>query len=296
MISRIALLLGLCLMSAYSMAEPLGIRTNNPGNIIKTEITWKGEVPCEESRFECFDTEYHGIRALALNLLNYQRRYELRTVEEIIHRWSPPSENRTDLLVEVVGDRLGIQKDRELDLESPLILRELMVAIIIQENGYNPYEDKLIREITNGLTNSNGNHDDDRRGLARRGDEAVGDEAADMARTAEDDVGGPQQGTDREGADQTEHESTLPVDSEGDCADMCICSNPSTQVSSRDRPRSPGHYRVDRVGPGLPLLRGLRINSLAHSGGPDPNPPRHPRRELNCGIIFRGFDNRTPII
>lgn len=288
MIRKIVLLLGLYLMAGYSVAEPLGIRTNNPGNLIKTTITWRGEVPCE-SRFECFKEPRYGIRALALNLLNYQRKYNLQTVDEIIHRWSPPSENRTSLLVDVVSKRLGIDRYRELDLENPLILRELMIAIIIQENGYNPYKDNLLREITNGLTNSNGNPDYGRRGLAGRVNEIVGDEATDMVGTTEDGIRGSGEGPKRTRTNQTEYQSALSVDTKGDCTDLRILGYPFAQTGSGSCARDSSHYWVDRVESRIPILRGIRGNGLAYCEGVDPNPSRYPRGQPDPWPILWWF-------
>ena len=51
--------------------EPLGIRHNNPGNLVKTDVPWEGKVSNPTGRFEKFDTPHNGIRALARNLAYY---------------------------------------------------------------------------------------------------------------------------------------------------------------------------------------------------------------------------------
>ena len=64
---------------------PLGIRSNNPGNIEKNERNaWEGKLTADEmteeqreGRFEVFKTEEHGIRALVKTLHTYERQYGL---------------------------------------------------------------------------------------------------------------------------------------------------------------------------------------------------------------------------
>ena len=78
------------------MAElPRGLRNNNPGNIVLSDIPWLGKIAGDDERFETFQTPEHGIRALSLNLLNYARKHGLETVQDIIPRWAPASENNT---------------------------------------------------------------------------------------------------------------------------------------------------------------------------------------------------------
>src|SRR3569833_3001877 len=82
-----------------------GLRNNNPGNIRKTATDWRGEVVGSDSAFETFATPEAGIRALAVLLRNYQRKYGLRTVRAIITRYAPPSENNTESYVSAVARR-----------------------------------------------------------------------------------------------------------------------------------------------------------------------------------------------
>src|SRR3569832_207317 len=82
-----------------------GLRNNNPGNIRKTATDWRGEVVGSDSAFETFATPEAGIRALAVLLRNYQRKYGLRTVRAIITRYAPPSENNTESYVSAVAGR-----------------------------------------------------------------------------------------------------------------------------------------------------------------------------------------------
>lgn len=86
------------------MKTPRGITNNNPANI-RRGSAWKGLVPflinpqnnqrvCDKS-FCQFVTLDYGIRALIILLRTYRYKYKLCTIETIIHRFAPLSENNT---------------------------------------------------------------------------------------------------------------------------------------------------------------------------------------------------------
>lgn len=125
---------------------PRGIRNNNPGNIRKSPIKWLGEVEGEDDAFESFPIPEYGIRAMAKLLINYQVKHGLDTIEEVIGRWAPPIENDTGSYVEQVSKATNISRFRVINVKDPIILKGLIKAIITHENGYNPYEDKVIDE------------------------------------------------------------------------------------------------------------------------------------------------------
>lgn len=137
----------LLVVSTVISAEPLGIRNHNPGNLIKSGITWKGEVACT-SRFECFENAEAGLRALALNLLTSYFKHNLRTPEQILERWSPPHENETNLLVERFEQVHNFKSNEDVDFFNYTKFKSFIIGLIIQENGYNPYT----YEIDNALS------------------------------------------------------------------------------------------------------------------------------------------------
>ena len=91
---------------------PRGIRNNNPGNLREPPgggDLWVGErVTNDDPDFEEFEEAIYGIRALCKVLIAYQSRYHLVNVHAIISRWAPPSENDTDLYIDLVSKRLGV--------------------------------------------------------------------------------------------------------------------------------------------------------------------------------------------
>lgn len=124
---------------------PRGIRNNNPGNIEKG-VGFDGEVEGNDPRFATFKAPEDGIRGLAVNLLTYQRRHGLDTVQGIIGRWAPDSENETGAYVQQVSRVVGVQPDDRLDLSNPTVLARLTAAIIQHENGMQPYTTAQMEE------------------------------------------------------------------------------------------------------------------------------------------------------
>lgn len=124
--------------------EPRGVRNHNPGNLVKSDIPWDGKITGADARFESFTTAEQGIAALARNLLTYQQRHGLDSVDTIINRWAPPSENKTGQYVATVAKALDVAPGDKLDLSEPGTLARLTKAIIKQENGKQPYSDAQI--------------------------------------------------------------------------------------------------------------------------------------------------------
>jgi hypothetical protein len=114
-----------------------GERNNNPGNIERNNTHWQGMSADQtgDTRFVAFDRPEDGIRALAKVLLNYQRVHHLDTVQDIIDRWAPNSENDTSAYVHSVCTEMGVGAETCLDLHDAALLESLTRAIIRHENG-----------------------------------------------------------------------------------------------------------------------------------------------------------------
>lgn len=121
-----------------------GVRNNNPGNIEANATQWQGQTG-SDGRFATFDTPELGIRALGRNLLAYQERHGLNTVEGIVNRWAPPGENNTGAYVRAVATAVGVGPADRLNLRDPQTLQKLTAAIIRHENGAQPYPDAVVR-------------------------------------------------------------------------------------------------------------------------------------------------------
>lgn len=119
-----------------------GIRNNNPGNIRDSAgDTWEGQTGTDGA-FAVFSAPEYGIRALGKLLLNYYYKYGLNTVDDIISRYAPDSENNTAAYVGSVANELGVFSWFGMAVDRRL--PDLVKAIIKHENGVQPYSDDLI--------------------------------------------------------------------------------------------------------------------------------------------------------
>ncbi len=119
-----------------------GERNRNPGNL-RHGVPWLGlAVGQTDPAFCQFIDSLHGIRALALNLLNYQRLHGLGTLQDIVARWAPPSENDTAAYVAGCARDMGVDPYTSLVLTDAPTLQSLTRAIIHHENGRVLYSDE----------------------------------------------------------------------------------------------------------------------------------------------------------
>jgi len=121
------------------MSLPRGIRNNNPGNIILTDIDWDGKIPNDENsdgQFEQFITIEYGIQAMIENLMTYINR-GTDDIISIITTWSPPSDDQdfsTQNYIDFVSDRTGVEKNMPWN-SFPGELWPLVEAMTYFENG-----------------------------------------------------------------------------------------------------------------------------------------------------------------
>lgn len=132
---------------------PRGISNCNPGNIERQPgVRWQGQADDQsgDPRFVVFESSKWGIRAIARVLITYQDARQARdgsridTIREIIARWAPPGENRTDAYARHVAALMAIGEDDTLDVYDFMVMKSLVKAIITHENGVNPYPDATI--------------------------------------------------------------------------------------------------------------------------------------------------------
>jgi hypothetical protein len=114
---------------------PRGIRNRNPGNIMKSASQWDGEIAGNDPRYATFSTPEAGIRAMGKTLLNYQDKHGLRTVEGIVSRYAPATENNTVAYTMTVAKAVGVAPDAAIDLHDKETLLKVTKAMIRVENG-----------------------------------------------------------------------------------------------------------------------------------------------------------------
>ncbi len=129
----------------WSMSKlPRGIRLNNPGNIRHGD-SWDGMTALQpDPDFVQFESPAFGIRAMSKILDTYSRHYGLNTINSIVGRWAPPVENNTGAYVAHVAQKLGVSPHQPLNIDE--YKPELIAAIILHENGQQPYSMQQIYE------------------------------------------------------------------------------------------------------------------------------------------------------
>lgn len=128
------------------LTKTIGIRNNNPLNIrFNSENNWNGQTGQDRYGFCVFDTPENGIRAGAKTLDSYAR-IGVNTIEKIISKWAPSSENNVPAYVAAVEKDTGI--DRKAVINKSRDYLRLIAAMIKHENGSQPYS---MATIQNGI-------------------------------------------------------------------------------------------------------------------------------------------------
>ncbi len=126
-----------------STMQPRGIRNNNPMNIEYGDDHWQG-LTGSDGRFAVFKDMKWGVRAATVILINYQRKYKLETIQDLIFRWAPPHENASDSYADAVASHVGVDVLQKVDVLDPAIMLPMLKAMITVENGKNPIDDSVI--------------------------------------------------------------------------------------------------------------------------------------------------------
>ena len=118
-----------------------GWRNHNPLNI-RRGANWQGLTSVQMDKDFCqFLNMTWGYRAAAVCMKSYYRLFVQRglpfTVRNILNRWAPPSENKTEAYIRNVSRLTGIAPDEPIGIPSEKPSRWMMlgVAMAIQENG-----------------------------------------------------------------------------------------------------------------------------------------------------------------
>lgn len=100
--------------------------------------------------FAMFPDPTTGIGAANANLNSYSAK-GIDTINGIVNRWSPPTENDTPALVKAMSGRTGYGENQHLDMSDPSVRAKLLRALILQETGKSPYSEDQIRRSLSGL-------------------------------------------------------------------------------------------------------------------------------------------------
>lgn len=120
-----------------------GYRNFNPGNIRLSRVKYRGEKPSTDAQFKQFETMAWGFRAVFVLLHTYQVRYGLNTLQEMLNRYAPPTENPTTEYVNFVSRRSKVADISRVDTLNAQQMIPIVTAIAVMENGSEPDADDV---------------------------------------------------------------------------------------------------------------------------------------------------------
>ena len=121
-----------------------GMSNCNPGNIRRSRTRYKGEVrPSRDPEFKQIASLEWGYRAIFVLLHTYRVRYGLGSLDGMIARWAPPSENDTGAYLRTVVRRSGVDPDAEIDTRDGPTMTRIAAAMARVENGVEPDEAEI---------------------------------------------------------------------------------------------------------------------------------------------------------
>lgn len=119
-------------MSGVNDSSPAR-RNLNPGN-----IEFHGQKGATKNgRFAKFETVEAGVAQMYRQLAKYEREGR-NTIEKIISRWAPESENgsETEAYIREVSKRMGIDRNAQISMANPAQAASLISAMAKQESGW----------------------------------------------------------------------------------------------------------------------------------------------------------------
>lgn len=94
---------------------PRGIRNNNPLNIRISDSPWQGKLENNtDGEFEQFEEMVLGVRAAIKLLRNYRDLYDAYTIQDIIGKWAPSTENDTDAYISNISVKMMAEAETVL--------------------------------------------------------------------------------------------------------------------------------------------------------------------------------------
>ncbi len=122
------------------MSIPRNERNNNIGNIdFRNDRNRPGQLG-SDGRFIRFATPEQGVQAAVEVLHVYRDRYGINTLQGIVNRWAPPSENNTGNYINHMERHVGVSANQPLDLNDPTLVAKIIAAKGLIEGGPAPMQ------------------------------------------------------------------------------------------------------------------------------------------------------------
>ena len=133
-----------------------GLRNNNPLNIRHSADRWEGaRIEQTDRSFVQFKSMAYGYRAAWKTLESYWKHFKrLRqpfTVQNIVHRWAPPSENNTVTYIRFVCEKMGVPSVFVPNVESKPAMCMFAYAIAYFECGVEPMMEEIYGQLLDDL-------------------------------------------------------------------------------------------------------------------------------------------------
>lgn len=148
---------------AQSASAPRGIRNNNPGNLNYVGQNGAALENHATPRFARFNSAFEGFSALGKQIKAYYNGtskaagyQKLQSVEAIISRFAPASENNTQGYIDKLSKMLGVGRGDSLNIHDPQVLATLMNGITQIENGKNPYAPEMVLKAAQSTVGASG--------------------------------------------------------------------------------------------------------------------------------------------
>ncbi len=146
--------LSLCLawlaLSCGLLAEPIGIKNHNPGNVIAFNWKkWPGAVGVDPWGHLKFKDDLHGLRAIKKVLRTYDKKHDIKTAYQIVSRYinkKATPKIRMDY-AKTLCQFTKKNPHEVLDMKDPHILYLLGKGIVRHECGQDPYSEKLYERV-----------------------------------------------------------------------------------------------------------------------------------------------------
>jgi hypothetical protein len=114
-----------------------GYRNNNPGNIRLTTDLWEGEIKGTDKDFKTFKSMPYGYRAMFITLHSYISK-GFNTIEKIINRYAPSSENETGTYINTVANLTNTDPRTAISFFDIDKIKSIIGAMSYVENGIAP--------------------------------------------------------------------------------------------------------------------------------------------------------------
>jgi hypothetical protein len=114
-----------------------GLRNNNPGNLVRTKIAWKGKLTASkntDTKFEQFENLEFGIMAQLKDLIHDINKGK-NNVRALISEYAPANENNTQAYIASVCKTIGVTATQKLTSINEQFLLKLARAIYKVELG-----------------------------------------------------------------------------------------------------------------------------------------------------------------